>query len=44
MNIQPSLTQNDLDVTLPANQLISIGSIGDQPTTVQLQTAYPNRS
>jgi hypothetical protein len=43
MNIQPSLTQNDLDVTLPANQLISIGSIGDQPTTVQLQTAYPGQ-
>ena len=44
MNIQPSLTQNDLDVTLPANQLISIGSIGDQPTTVQLQTAYPGQA
>ena len=44
MNIQPSLTQNDVDVTLPANQLISIGSTGNQPTTVQLQTAYPGQA
>jgi hypothetical protein len=44
MNIQPSLTQNDVDVTLPANQLISIGSAGNQPTTVQLQTAYPGQA
>jgi len=44
MNIQPSLTTNDVDVTLPANQLISIGSTGNQPTTIQLQTAYPGQA
>ena len=44
MFIQPSTTTNDVDVTLPANQLISIGSIGEQPTTVQLQTAYPGQA
>ena len=44
MFIQPSTTTNDVDLPLPAGQSISIGSIGNEPTTVQLQTAYPGQA
>ena len=44
MFIQPSATTNDVDLTIPAGQSISIGSTGDEPTTVQLQTAYPGQA
>lgn len=43
MFIQPSLTQNQVDVILPVGEYISIGNIGNEPTTVQLQTAYPGQ-
>jgi hypothetical protein len=43
MFIQPSPTTNDVDLPIPAGQLISIGSTGNEPTTVQLQTAYPGQ-
>lgn len=44
MFIQPSATTNDVDLPIPAGQSISIGNIGDEPTTVQLQTAYPGQA
>lgn len=44
MFIQPSATTNDVDLTIPAGQSISIGNTGDEPTTVQLQTAYPGQA
>jgi hypothetical protein len=44
MFIQPSATTNDIDLTIPAGQLISIGNTGNEPTTVQLQTAYPGQA
>jgi hypothetical protein len=44
MFIQPSATTNDVDLPIPAGQLISIGNTGDEPTTVQLQTAYPGQA
>ena len=44
MFIQPSATTNDVDLTIPSGQSISIGNIGDEPTTVQLQTAYPGQA
>jgi hypothetical protein len=43
MFIQPSATTNEVDLLIPAGQSISIGSIGDEPATVQLQTAYPGQ-
>jgi hypothetical protein len=44
MFIQPSSTTNDVDLPIAAGQLISIGSTGNEPTTVQLQTAYPGQA
>lgn len=44
MFIQPSATTNDVDLPLPAGQSISIGNTGNEPTTVQLQTAYPGQA
>jgi hypothetical protein len=44
MFIQPSTTTNDVDLPIAAGQLISIGSTGNEPTTVQLQTAYPGQA
>jgi hypothetical protein len=43
MFIQPSLTANQVDVILPVDEYISIGNTGNDPTTVQLQTAYPGQ-
>jgi hypothetical protein len=43
MFIQPSLTANQVDVILPVGEYISIGNTGNDPTTVQLQTAYPGQ-
>ena len=43
MFIQPSLTANQVDVILPVGEYISIGNTGNEPTTVQLQTAYPGQ-
>jgi hypothetical protein len=44
MFIQPSATTNDVDLPIPAGQSISIGNTGNEPTTVQLQTAYPGQA
>jgi hypothetical protein len=44
MFIQPAPPTSDIDLPIPAGQLISIGSTGNEPTTVQLQTAYPGQS
>lgn len=44
MFIQPSTTTNDVDLPLPAGESISIGNTGNEPTTVQLQTAYPGQA
>ena len=38
MFIQPSLTQNQVDVILPVGQYISIGNTGNESTTVLLQS------
>lgn len=38
MFIQPSLTQNQVDVILPVGQYISIGNTGNEATTVLLQS------
>jgi hypothetical protein len=38
MFIQPSLTQNQIDVILPVGQYISIGNTGNEATTVLLQS------
>ena len=43
MFIQPSVTTNDVDLLIPAGQSISIGNTGNEPTTVQLETAYPGQ-
>jgi hypothetical protein len=43
MFIQPSATTNDVDLLIPAGQSISIGNTGNEPTTVQLETAYPGQ-
>jgi hypothetical protein len=43
MFIQPAPPTSDIDLPIPAGQLISIGSTGNEPTTVQLQTAYPGQ-
>jgi len=44
MFIQPAPPTSEIDLPIPAGQLISIGSTGNEPTTVQLQTAYPGQS
>jgi hypothetical protein len=44
MFIQPSLNFSNTDLPIPAGQAISIGNTGDEPTTVQLQTAYPGQA
>jgi hypothetical protein len=38
MFIQPSLTQNQVDVILPVGEYISIGNTGNEATTVLLQS------
>lgn len=43
MFIQPSTTTNTVDLAIPKGQLISIGSTGDEPVTVQLQAAIPGQ-
>jgi hypothetical protein len=42
MFIQPSLTQNQVDVILPVGQYISIGNTGNEATTVLLQSVAPS--
>jgi hypothetical protein len=42
MFIQPSLTQNQVDVILPVGEYISIGNIGDEATIVLLQSVAPS--
>jgi hypothetical protein len=42
MFIQPSLTQNQVDVILPVGQYISIGNTGNESTTVLLQSVAPS--
>lgn len=41
MFIQPNKTFGDFDILVPNGQSISIGSTGDEPTIVQIQTASP---
>jgi hypothetical protein len=43
MFIQPSLNFSNIDLPIPAGQAISIGSTGNEATTVQLQAAYPGQ-
>jgi hypothetical protein len=43
MFIQPSPTSSEVDVVVPSGQLISIGSTGNEPTTVQIQAAVPGQ-
>jgi hypothetical protein len=43
MFIQPSLNFGNTDLSIPAGQAISIGSTGNEATTVQLQEAYPGQ-
>ncbi len=43
MFIQPSPTSSAVDVVVPSGQLISIGSTGNEPTTVQIQAAVPGQ-
>ena len=43
MFIQPSLNFSNIDLPIPAGQAISIGSTGNEATTVQLQEAYPGQ-
>jgi len=43
MFIQPSPTSSEVDVVVPSGQLISIGSTGNEPTTVQIQAAVPRQ-
>ena len=38
MFIQPSLTQNQVDVILPVGEYISIGNTGNESTAVLLQS------
>jgi hypothetical protein len=42
MFIQPSLTQNQVDVILPVGEYISIGNTGNEATTVLLQSVAPS--
>lgn len=41
MFIQPNKTIGEFDILVPNGQSISIGSTGDEPTVVQIQTASP---
>ena len=41
MFIQPNKTIGEFDILVPNGQSISIGSTGDEPTIVQIQTASP---
>lgn len=41
MFIQPNKTIGEFDILVPNSQSISIGSTGDEPTVVQIQTASP---
>ena len=41
MFIQANKIIGDFDVLVPKGQLISIGSTGDEPTVIQIQTASP---
>jgi hypothetical protein len=43
MFIQSSPTVSNVDLLVPTGEFISIGSTGNEPTTVQLQTAYPGQ-
>ena len=43
MFIQPTPTSSEVDVVVPSGQLISIGSTGNEPTTVQIQAAVPGQ-
>jgi hypothetical protein len=43
MFIQSSPTVSNVDLLIPTGEFISIGSTGNEPTTVQLQTAYPGQ-
>jgi len=42
MFIQPSTTQNNVDIILPKGEYISIGNIGDDATLVFLQSSNPS--
>ena len=44
MFIQSSPTISNVDLLIPTGEFISIGNTGNEPTTVQLQTAYPGQS
>jgi hypothetical protein len=41
MFIQPSLTQNQVDVIVPVGEYISIGNTGNEPTAILLRDANP---
>ena len=41
MFIQPNKTIGEFDILVPNGQSISIGSTGDEPTVIQIQTASP---
>jgi hypothetical protein len=43
MFIQPSLNFGNTDLPIPTGHAISIGSTGNEATTVQLQEAYPGQ-
>ena len=43
MFIESSPTVSNVDLLVPTGEFISIGSTGNEPTTVQLQTAYPGQ-
>jgi hypothetical protein len=43
MFIQPSNTSSQVELVIPNGQLISIGTTGDEPITVQLQAAVPGQ-
>ena len=43
MFIESSPTVSNVDLLIPTGEYISIGSTGNEPTTVQLQTAYPGQ-
>lgn len=43
MFIQSSPTVSNVDLLIPIGESISIGSTGNEPTTIQLQTAYPGQ-
>jgi hypothetical protein len=43
MFIQPSSTSSQVELVIPNGQLISVGTTGDEPITVQLQAAIPGQ-